>query len=118
MKRLAKNRERERIVLSDMPELSVPLVEYARQHGPVTIGEMVALTGTSRNTLKRHFRQLQEKDTSFCVEAATGPICIILGRKDESGIRRPVVECRILGGEALLLRCNNAVLGFMLSHLQ
>ncbi len=61
MKRLAKKVERERIVLSAMPELSVQIVEYAREHGRVTIGEMVALTGTSRNTLKQHFRQLQEK---------------------------------------------------------
>jgi Fic family protein len=58
MQRLAKKVERERIVLSAMPELSVQIVEYARQHGRVTIGDMVKLTGTSRNTLKQHFRQL------------------------------------------------------------
>jgi Fic family protein len=61
MKRLAKKIERERIVLSTMPELSVQIVEYAREHGRVTIGDMVNLTGTSRNTLKQHFRQLLEK---------------------------------------------------------
>jgi len=61
MKRLAKKVERERIVLSAMPELSVQIVEYAREHGRVTIGDMVTLTGTSRNTLKQHFRQLLEK---------------------------------------------------------
>ncbi len=59
MKRLAKKVEREKIVLSAMPELSVQIVEYAREHGRVTIGEMARLTGTSRNTLKQHFRQLQ-----------------------------------------------------------
>ena len=36
-------------------------LEYAREHGRVTIGDIVALTGTSRNTLKQHFRQLLEK---------------------------------------------------------
>jgi Fic family protein len=61
MKRLAKKVERERIVLSAMPELSVQIVEYAREHGRVTIGDIVTLTGTSRNTLKQHFRQLLEK---------------------------------------------------------
>ena len=61
MKRLARKVERERIVLSAMPELSVQIVEYAREHGRVTIGDMVTLTGTSRNTLKQHFRQLLEK---------------------------------------------------------
>lgn len=61
MKHLARKAEREKIVLSAMPELSVQIVEYAREHGRVTIGDMVTLTGTSRNTLKPHFRQLQEK---------------------------------------------------------
>jgi Fic family protein len=61
MKRLAKKVERERIVLSAMPELSVQIVEYAREHGRVTIGDMVALTGANRNTLKQHFRQLLKK---------------------------------------------------------
>ena len=58
MKRLAKKVERERILLSTMPELSVQIIEYAREHGRVTIGDIVALTGKSRNTLKQHFRQL------------------------------------------------------------
>jgi predicted HTH transcriptional regulator len=61
MKRPAKKVERERIVLSAMPELSVHFVEYAREHGRVTIGDMVTLTGTSRNTLKQHFRELLQK---------------------------------------------------------
>ena len=61
MKRLAEKIERERIVLSAIPELSVQIVEYAREHGRVTIGDMVALTGTTRNTLKQHFRYLLEK---------------------------------------------------------
>ena len=61
MKRLAKKVEREKIVLSAMPELSVQILEQARAHGRITIGEMVAITGVSRNTLKEHFRQLTEK---------------------------------------------------------
>jgi len=61
MKRLAKKVEREKIILSAMTELSLSIVEYAREHGRVTIGDMVKLTGTSRNTLKQHFRQMQEK---------------------------------------------------------
>jgi Fic family protein len=61
MKRLAKKVERERIVLSAISELSVQIVEYASEHGRVTIGDVVTLTGTSRNTLKQHFRQLLKK---------------------------------------------------------
>ena len=61
MHRLAKKVEREKIVLSAMPELSLRIVEHAREHGRVTIGDMARLTGTSRNTLKVHFRQLLGK---------------------------------------------------------
>jgi Fic family protein len=61
MKRLARKVEREKIVLAALPYLSVQIIEHAREHGRVTIGDMVKLTGTSRNTLKQHFRQLVEK---------------------------------------------------------
>ena len=60
MKRLAKKVERERLVLAAMPELSLRIVEQAREHGRVTLKEMVILTGASRNTLKEHFRKLTE----------------------------------------------------------
>jgi len=58
VKRLEIKIEREKIVLATMPELSVQILDQARNHGRVTIGEMVELTGTSRNTLKEHFRTL------------------------------------------------------------
>jgi predicted HTH transcriptional regulator len=41
-----------------LPQLSVHIIEHAREHGRVTISDIVRLTGTSRNTLKQHFRQL------------------------------------------------------------
>ena len=44
-----------------MPELSVEIIEFAREHGRVTISAIVTVTGTSRNTLKPHFRQLLAK---------------------------------------------------------
>jgi Fic family protein len=34
-----------------------------REHGRVTIGEAIKLTGASRNTLKQHFRSLVERGT-------------------------------------------------------
>ena len=58
MRRLAKKVEREKIVLAALPELSMRIIEHAREHGRVTISDIVKLTGTSRNTLKQHFRQL------------------------------------------------------------
>ncbi len=61
MRRLVKKVERERIILSVLPELSVQILEYAREHGRVTIADMVKITDISRNTLKEHFRQLVAK---------------------------------------------------------
>lgn len=61
VRRLEKKIEREKIVLAAMPELQLRIVEFAREHGRVTIGETIRLTGASRNTLKQHFRALVER---------------------------------------------------------
>ena len=61
MKRLATKIEREKLVLSSLPALSLRILDHAREHGRVSTGEMIKLTGASRNTLKEHFRQLVEK---------------------------------------------------------
>ena len=61
VRRLEKKVERERIVLAALPELSLQIVEFAREHGRVTIGDAIKLTGVSRNTLKQHFRNLVER---------------------------------------------------------
>ena len=59
-RRLSTKVERERMVLTALPELSVRILEYAREHGRVTMADMIRLTGVSRNTLKEHFRRLVE----------------------------------------------------------
>lgn len=61
VRRLEKKVERERIVLAALPELSLQIVEFAREHGRVTIGDIIKLTAASRNTLKQHFRNLVER---------------------------------------------------------
>jgi len=58
VRRLEKKVERERIVLAALPELSMQIVEFAREHGRVTMMDAIKLTGASRNTLKQHFRDL------------------------------------------------------------
>lgn len=63
VRRLEKKVEREKLVLASLPELSLQIVEFAREHGRVTIGEAIKLTGASRNTLKQHFRALVEHGT-------------------------------------------------------
>lgn len=58
MKRLAAKVEREKLVLPSLPELSLRILDHAREHGRVSAGDMIRLTGASRNTLKQQFRQL------------------------------------------------------------
>jgi Fic family protein len=63
VRRLEKKIEREKIVLAAMPELQLQIVEFVREHGRITIGDAIKLTGASRNTLKQHFRSLVERST-------------------------------------------------------
>jgi hypothetical protein len=58
VRRLEKKVEREKLVLAALPELALRIVEFAREHGRVRMGDVVKLTGASRNTLKEHFRNL------------------------------------------------------------
>ena len=60
VQRLEKKVELEN-VLAAMPELQLQVIEFAREHGRVTIGEVIKLTGASRNTLKQHFRALVKR---------------------------------------------------------
>ena len=62
VRRLEKKVEREKIVLASLPELSLQIVEFAREHGRITMAEAIRLTGSSRNTLKQHFRELVERE--------------------------------------------------------
>jgi Fic family protein len=61
-RRLEKKLERERIMLGALPELSVNILELAREHGRVTIAEAVRATGASRNTIKDHIRALTDRN--------------------------------------------------------
>ncbi|MEI7514409.1 MAG: Fic family protein [Betaproteobacteria bacterium] len=62
VRRLEKKVEREKTVLAALPELSLQIVEFAREHGRVTVMDAIKLTGASRNTLKQHFRDLTERN--------------------------------------------------------
>jgi Fic family protein len=60
--RLNKKVEREKLVLAALPGLSLQIVEFAREHGRITMGDAIKLTGGNRNTLKQHFRALVERN--------------------------------------------------------
>ena len=59
---LNKKVEREKLVLAPLPELSLQIIEFTREHGRITMGDMIRLTGASRNTLKQHFRTLVKQN--------------------------------------------------------
>ena len=59
--RLEKKIERERLILGDLPKLSVQILEIAQDHGGVTVSGAAQATGTSRNTVKDHIKALIEK---------------------------------------------------------
>jgi Fic family protein len=61
VRRLSVKVEREKIALAVLPDLAVAILDYARDHGRVTMGTLIQSTGASRNTLKEHFRNLVEK---------------------------------------------------------
>ena len=61
MPRLQKKVEREKIVLATVPQLQLHIIEFAREHGRVTISNAIQLTGANRNTLKKHLRSLVER---------------------------------------------------------
>lgn len=61
VRRLNLKVEREKVVLAALSELSLQIVEFAREHGRITMGDAIRLTGGNRNTLKQHFRALVQR---------------------------------------------------------
>lgn len=57
-RRLDAKIKRERIILGDLPELSVQILEIAREHGRVTVADAAKVTEVSRNTVKDHIKTL------------------------------------------------------------
>lgn len=92
-RRLERKIEREKLVLAALPELSLQIVEFAREHGRITMGEALRLTGGNRNTLKEHFRALVKQ--GHLVRRGSG------GEVGMNGDRRYGAPC---DGRAILLR--------------
>lgn len=56
--RLERKIERERLVAGTLPELSIRILELAKEHGKMTVGLIVGMTGANRNTIKKHLQSL------------------------------------------------------------
>lgn len=57
-KRLAIKMEREELITTILPELSLQIIDHARNNGRVTISDLVTITGANRSTLKDHLKRL------------------------------------------------------------
>ena len=55
---LERKMKRERLILGDLPELSIQILELCRERGRVAVAEAAKITGTSRNTIKDHLKAL------------------------------------------------------------
>jgi len=49
---------RERIILGDLPILSVKILEITREHGRITVSNIVKTTDTNRHTVKDQIKSL------------------------------------------------------------
>lgn len=57
--RLEKRIERQRLLLGDLPELSLRILQLCRERGRFTVADAVTVTGANRNTIKDHLKALK-----------------------------------------------------------
>jgi Fic family protein len=60
--RLEGKLEREKLLMGQLPELSLQILEHVKSRGRITVKEIVMLTNANRNTVKRHLEILVEKN--------------------------------------------------------
>ncbi|MBN8676520.1 MAG: Fic family protein [Chitinophagales bacterium] len=57
-KKLEVKVEREKLLLGQLPELSLHILELVKSRGRITISDIVTLTNANRNTIKKHLEAL------------------------------------------------------------
>ena len=70
--RLDQKMQREWIILGGLPELSVRILELAREHGRVTVMAAARMSGVSRNTVKEHLKSLTKQGHLILYGAGRG----------------------------------------------
>ena len=61
-------------MIAARPELAIPIIDYARWQGRISMAEMLRFKAASRDTLKDHFRSLVEK--GHLTRFGTGKSCV------------------------------------------
>lgn len=57
--------EREKLLLSQLPELSLKILELVKSRGRIKISDVVVLTNANRNTIKKHLENLVASNQLF-----------------------------------------------------
>lgn len=60
--RLEGKLERERLLLGQLPELSLQILDLVKSNGRITVRNIVTITNANRNTIKKHLESLVEKN--------------------------------------------------------
>lgn len=60
--RLQVKLEREKLLMAQLPELSLQILEIAKSRGRITVREIVSITAANRNTVKKHLEGLVENN--------------------------------------------------------
>ncbi len=60
--RLLVKLEREQLLLSQLPDLSIKILDLAKSRGRISISEILILTQANRNTVKKHLESLVAKN--------------------------------------------------------
>jgi Fic family protein len=70
--RLEARIERERIMLERLPDLSLRILDLARDHDTISNSMVVRATGANRNTVKKHLQELVEGGKLVMIGKAKG----------------------------------------------
>ena len=60
--RLEAKLEREKLLMSQLPELSLAILEFVQSRGRITVKDIVSLSNANRNTVKKHLENLVENN--------------------------------------------------------
>jgi Fic family protein len=59
-------------LITELPPLSQDIIQFAREHGKITVRDIRSITGANRNTIKAHIRELVRRDQLKMVGAGKG----------------------------------------------
>jgi len=62
VKRLNTKVEKEKLLMIQLPELSLEILDYVKDHGRISMSDAVTILQANRNTLKVHFKNLTDRN--------------------------------------------------------